>query len=70
MGSQFKALDVSLDMEIFPLPNKINLHKKVGEMLYSDLNLNAMTINKVEKLLEKYEIRLNQERANSRALYM
>lgn len=70
LGSQFKALDVSLDWTIVPLPDKINFHQQVGEMLYSEINRNAMTISKAKKLLEKSTVRLNQERANYRALHM
>lgn len=69
-GSPLKALDVSMDFTSVPLLDKINFHRKVREMLYSDLNRNAMTISKAEKLLEKATTKLNQERSNSRALHM
>lgn len=67
-GSQFKTQDVSLDMESIPLPDKINFHRKVGKILYNELNNNSLTIIKVEKLLEKVAHRLNQEKSNSRDL--
>lgn len=45
-------------------------HKKVGEMLYSHLNRNVITISKAKKLLEKVETRLQQKRYNYIALHM
>lgn len=56
--SQFKALDVSLDLSSAPLPDKINFHRKVGEMLYSEISRNDMTISKAENLLEKALMKL------------
>lgn len=68
--SQLKALEISLDLTSVPLPYMINFHRKVWDMLYSELNRNAMTISKAEKLLEKATTRLKQERAESRSLHM
>lgn len=46
-------MDLSLYINSVPLQYKINLHKYEGEMIYSELIKGALTINKVEKLLEK-----------------
>jgi len=35
-----------------PLSDKINLDGKEGEIIYSDLSKNVLTVNKVKKLLE------------------
>lgn len=69
-NSQFKALDVSLYLTSVPLLDKINFHIHVGEILYIELNRNAMTISKDEKLLEKVTKMLKKERAKSKALHM
>ena len=45
-SSQFKVLDISLDLASVRLTDKVNFHKQVGEMLCNELNKNAMTINK------------------------
>lgn len=63
--SKFKTFDVSLDMESIHLPEKINFHK---EILYIELNENALIISKEETLLEKFACRLKKEKENYHAL--
>lgn len=34
-GSQYKTLDLSVDLASVPLDDKVNLHMQVGQMLYN-----------------------------------
>lgn len=67
--SQFKTLDVSLNLTSVPF-SKVNLHKKVGEMLYNDLGKNLTTISKAHTFIEKVSNRVKMDNANSRDLYI
>jgi len=52
-GLDFKRLDLSINVVDIPLHNNINLHRKAGEMLYSDLSKSSLIICKVENILQK-----------------
>ena len=67
-GKQFGKFYFSFDMDIIPLKGKINLHKKVGEMIYSVLGKGSLLIRKEEKLLENVVTKIKEEKVNSRAL--
>lgn len=69
-GSQFKAFDASLDLTSAPLLDKINFLRKVGEMLHSVLNRNAITIIKAEKLFDNVATRLKKDRDKYRVVHM
>ncbi len=69
-SSQFRTLDVSLDLTSVPFPDKFNFHREVGETFYSELSWNVMTISKDEMRLEKAAKKLKKETVNSRALHL
>ena len=70
VGPQFNTLDVSLNLASVPFSDKVNLHKKVGEILYNDLSKNLMNINRVETYIGKVSNKMKIEKANSRSLYL
>ena len=45
-GPDFKTLDLSINVIDIPLPDKINLHRQAGEMLYSDLRKISLIVSK------------------------
>lgn len=57
-------------MTSVPFQHKINLHRQEGEIIYSKLSEESLTISQVEKLLEKGATKRKQENANSRALHL
>lgn len=67
---QFRTMSFSLDMTSVPLLDKINLHLKVGEMIYTELRKGALAIIKAEKLLEKEATNIKQDKANPRVFQL
>lgn len=59
--SQFKIVDLYIDMSSIPLEDKINWNRRAREILYSELSKSALLTSKDEKLLEKVSIGVNKK---------
>jgi len=68
-GSKFQDLYVSLDLTSILLVDKVNLHRKVGEMLYNDMNRNQMTIDRAQDYIDNLVDNVKVEKVKSRALF-
>ena len=58
-------MKVRLDKII--VPNKIQLHKQTGDIIYSDLLHAMVKINKLQVLVDKLEVQLKYEKVENKA---
>lgn len=65
----FKTMNLTVDARDIPFPNNINLHRKTGELIYSDLSKTSRATRKTKALLGNVINQLKLEKENSRSLY-
>ena len=58
-------MEVKLDK--ISVPDKIQLHKQTGDIIYSDLLHAIMKITKLQSLVDKMEVQLKHERVENKA---
>jgi len=58
-------LEVRLDK--ISVPNKIQLHKQTGDIIYSDLLHAMVRVNKLQVLVDKLEVQLKHEKVENKA---
>ena len=58
-------MEVKLDK--ISVPDKIQLHKQTGEVIYSDLLHATMKVNKLQALVDKMEVQLKHEKVENKA---
>ena len=58
-------MEVRLDK--ISVPDKIQLHKQIGDIIYSDLLHAMMKINKLQVLVDKLEVQLKHEKVENKA---
>ena len=56
-------LEVRLDK--ISVPDKIQLHKQTGDIIYSDLLHAMVKINKLQVLVDKLEVQLRHEKVEN-----
>lgn len=56
-----KTFNLTIDAREIPFPDKINLHRKIGETIYSHLKNNSVVASKTETLLDKVVNQLKLE---------
>ena len=49
------------------VPDKIQLHKQTGDVIYSDLLHAIMKVNKLQVLVDKMEVQLKHEKLENKA---
>jgi len=64
-SSGFKTVNLKVDAREIPLPDKIKLHRKTSELIYSDLKKTSLATSNTETLLEKVVKKLKLEKENS-----
>lgn len=64
----FKTSYLTMDARKIPLPDKINIHRKTGELIYNDLSKTFSVVNKPKDMFEKVISQLKLEKENSMAL--
>ena len=57
-------MEVILDK--ISVPDKIQLHKQTGDIIYSDLLHAMMKINKLQVLMDKLEVQLKHEKIENK----
>ena len=58
-------MEVRLDK--ISVPDKIQLHKQTGDIIYSDLLHAIMKVNKLQALVDKMEVQLKHEKVENKA---
>lgn len=61
-SSVFKTVNLTVDAKEIPLTDKINLHRKTGELIYNYLKNTSLAASKAETLLEKVVNQLKLEK--------
>lgn len=67
-SSSFKIVNLIVDSKQIPIPDRINLHRQTGDLIYNYLHKTSSFASKVEALLEKVVNQLKLEKSNSIAL--
>ena len=62
---KMSKMEVILDK--ISVPDKIQLHKQTGDIIYSDLLHAMMRVNKLQILVDKLEIQLKHEKVENKA---
>ena len=57
-----KVSEVKFSMEKINVPNKIQIHQQIGDVLYSDLLMDTLKITKMQSVIDKLENQLRQEK--------
>ena len=65
--SDKKVSETEVKLDKISVPDKIQLHKQTGDIIYSDLLHAIMKINKLQSLVDKMEVRLKHERVENKA---
>ena len=67
MVSDKKMSEMEVRLDKISVPDKIQLHKKTGDIIYSDLLHAMMRVNKLQVLVDKLEVRLKHEKVENKA---
>ena len=62
-----KVSEMEVKLDKISVPDKIQLHKQTGDVIYSDLLHAIMEINKLQCLVDKIEVQLKHERVENKA---
>ena len=62
MVSDKKMSEMEVRLDKISVPNKIQLHKQTGDIIYSDLLHAMMRVNKLQILVDKLEVQLKHEK--------
>ena len=65
--SDKKVSEMEGKLDKISVPNKIQLHKQTGDVIYSDLLHSIMKFNKLQSLLDKMEVQLKHEKVENKA---
>ena len=67
-GSQYKALEIIMNLASIPLANKLNFHKSIGDMLRTELLKHIITLEKSERRLAQMNATQQRERESAKSL--
>ena len=67
MVSDKKMLEMEVRLDKISVPDKIQLHKQMGDIIYSDLLHAMMRVNKLQVLVDKLEVQLKHEKVENKA---
>ena len=67
MVSEKKVSEMEARLDKISVPDKIQLHKKTGDIIYLDLLQAIMKINKLQSLVDKLEVQLKHEKVENKA---
>ena len=62
MVSDKKMSEMEVRLDNISVPDKIQLHKQTGDIIYSDLLHATMRVNKLQILVDKLEVQLKHEK--------
>ena len=65
--SHKKVSEMEVKLDKISVPDKIQLHKQTGEVIYSDLLHAIMKITKLQSLANKMEVELKHEKVENKA---
>ena len=66
MVSDKKVAEMDVRLDKISVPDKIQLHKQTGDIIYSDLLHAMMKINKLQVLVDKLEVQLKHEKVENK----
>ena len=66
MVSDKKVSEMEVKLDKISVPDKIQLHKQTGDVIYSDLLHAIMKITKLQSLVDKMEVRLKHEKVENK----
>ena len=67
MVSDKKVSEMEMRLDKISVPDKIQLHKQMGDIIYSDLLHAMVKINKLQVLVDKLEVQLKHEKVENKA---
>ena len=67
MVSDKKVSEMEVRIDKISVSDKIQLHKKMGDIIYSYLLNAIMKINKLQALVDKMEVQLKHEKVENKA---
>ena len=67
MVSDKKVSEMEVKLDKISVPDKIQLHKQTGDVIYSDLLHAIMKVNKLQVLVDKMEVQLKHEKVENKA---
>ena len=67
MVSDKKVSEMEVRLDKISVPDKIQLHKQTGDIIYSDLLHAMVKINKLQVLVDKLEVQLKHEKVENKA---
>ena len=65
--SDKKVSEMEVKLDKISVPNKIQLHKQTGDVIYSDLLHAIVKITKLQSLVDTMEIQLKHEKVENKA---
>ena len=66
MVSDKKVAEMEVILDKISVPDKIQLHKQTGDIIYSDLLHAMVKINKLQVLVDKLEVQLKHEKIENK----
>ena len=55
-----------LNLQKIPILDKIHLHKKIGEVIYTDLMKDTLKVSKLQSTVSRVESQLKQEKVENK----
>ena len=66
VATQNRVPEMRLNLQKIPVPDKIHLHKKIGEVIYTDLMKATLKVSKLQSTVSRLENQLKQERVENK----
>ena len=66
VAAQNRFLEMRLNLQKIPVPDKICLDKQTGEVIYIDLMKDAFKASKLQSTISRLENQLKQEKVESK----
>ena len=66
MVSDKKVSEMEVRLDKISVPDKIQLHKKTRDIIYSDLLHTIMKVNKLQALVDKMEVQLKHKKVENK----
>ena len=67
MVSDKKVSEMEVKLDKISVPDKIQLHKQIGDVIYSALLHAIMKVNKLQSLVDKMKVQLKHEKVGNKA---
>ena len=67
MASHDRVIEIRINLQKIPVPDKIHLHKQTGEVIYIDLLKATLKVSKLQATVGRLENQLKKEKIGNKS---